>query len=179
MLNTEHYTRVDTVNIDRLIEIMVTFSHSIKTVVRVGWPPGRILKVGRKQIPATCRAACRRGFTLVEVILAFVVLSVSIIGGSALLSLNHRSLIQAQARRMATWAAVYRLEEMKTVSHADLPDRHGEIENISLGNIIPARRETAVQPLPGQPGVLHLTVTVDWDRAGNPGVVVLDTLVSE
>src|SRR5450759_861357 len=52
------------------------------------------------------------GFTLVEVIIATIILGISLLGGVAFFSLNRNNLSYANRQRLATWGAVYKIEQL-------------------------------------------------------------------
>lgn len=59
----------------------------------------------------------KSGFTLIEVILASIILIISILGGTAFFSINRKSLVFATCQRLATWSAIYKIEELKSMDY--------------------------------------------------------------
>ena len=58
-----------------------------------------------------------KGFTLVEVIIATIILILSLLGGVAFFNLNRNNLSYANYQRLATWAAIYKIEELKSMPY--------------------------------------------------------------
>ena len=61
----------------------------------------------------------KAGFTLVEVIIATIILAISLLGGVAFFSLNRNNLSYANRQRLATWGAVYKIEQLKSATYTD------------------------------------------------------------
>ena len=115
----------------------------------------------------------KKGMTLVEVMLAILILTIVILGSAMLYvyGLGHISL--SKNYRVATELAAQRLEQLEADNHyhIDIPD--GETsENISLGGIS-FIRDTTTEDL----GLYKkVNVTVNWTQNQRPREVSLVTL---
>jgi Tfp pilus assembly protein PilV len=69
-------------------------------------------------------------FTLIELIVASVVLVIALIGIPAFYFASHRNLRTSRLKRLATWQATSKMEELKATPYDDLEDGN---ENVQLG----------------------------------------------
>lgn len=103
----------------------------------------------------------KSGFTLLEVVLALVVLAVAVVGTSGFFYANRRNLHNARVQRQATWAAVERMEEYRGTPYPDLED--GKYEDaVELGDITAQRTATVETVNEGAVTYKQLTVEVNW-----------------
>ena len=117
--------------------------------------------------------AKKRGFTILEIILASLILVITVLGGAAFLSANKKNLVLANRQNLATWAAVSKMEELKSspyVSLASLPT-----ENITLSGKS-FQRTVAVEEIDedadGGTDYKKITVTVTYSGGGVSSVPV-------
>ena len=61
----------------------------------------------------------RNGFTLIELMIAFVIFLISVIGMSSFYYANHRIMVVADHQRAGTWSAVSKMEELKGLAYTD------------------------------------------------------------
>ncbi|MFA5393181.1 MAG: prepilin-type N-terminal cleavage/methylation domain-containing protein [Candidatus Ratteibacteria bacterium] len=61
--------------------------------------------------------SCKKGFTIVEVIIATIILVISLLGGVAFFSLNRNNLSYADCQRLANWTAIYKIEQLKSMDY--------------------------------------------------------------
>jgi len=117
----------------------------------------------------------KSGFTLIEVILASIILIISILGGTAFFSINRKSLVFATCQRLATWSAIYKIEELKSMDYAALallPSPTTE-NNLSISGKF-FQRKTTISDIGGYKQV---TVAMDWGQGNFP--VSLTTYISD
>lgn len=115
----------------------------------------------------------KAGFTLVEVIVATIVLVISIIGGTAFFFLNRNNLSYANRQRLATWAAVYKIEQLKSMNYSDLPTAD-ETENPTISEYS-FTRTTTITDISGH--YKQADVSVSWVQGNLPSS--LTTYIAE
>lgn len=103
----------------------------------------------------------RNGFTLMEVLLATVMIALGFIAGSAFFYTNRKNLYNARLERYATWSAIKKIEEIKGRSSLQEEET---TENITLGEYnIPAERVTSITELEDDELLWKVQVKVRWD----------------
>lgn len=106
------------------------------------------------------------GFTIVEVILASLILAISLIGGAVFLSANRTNLVYATRQRLATWAAIYKVEQLKSADYTSSLLTAGTTnESLTLNND-PFTRRTIVTDIGGN--YKQVTVSMDWGNGKFP-----------
>ncbi len=124
----------------------------------------------------------RRGFTFVEVLVALVIIAVGVAGLVSLQRMFIQSSTRAAERTAAMELAQEKLEELRFVEYADLATgsetatREGKSFAVnwtiadrywSAGGWVPSSDPSAPDPLPPEPDIKSVTVTVSWtERAG-------------
>ncbi|MFH2068225.1 MAG: prepilin-type N-terminal cleavage/methylation domain-containing protein [Candidatus Omnitrophota bacterium] len=119
----------------------------------------------------------KAGFTLAEVIIATIILIISLLGGIAFFSLNRNNLSYANRQRLATWGAVYKIEQLKSMNYSDMelllsPAIENNL-NIS-GKIF--TRKTTITDIGAGPDYKQVTVEMGWNPGSFP--VSLTTYIS-
>ena len=122
----------------------------------------------------------KAGFTLVEVIVATIILVISLLGGTAFFFLNRNNLSRANLQRLATWCAVYKIEQLKSMPYSDLV----LITSPTIENNLPISgyyfNRTTV-PVVG-PNYTQETVSVSWVQGNLPSSLTtlsLTTYISD
>ncbi len=105
-------------------------------------------------------------FTLIEIIIASVMLVIAVIGSSSFFFANRRNLRSAQLRRSATWAAIDKMEELKSLSfdllhEKDNSDKPEDEREIGLLDNHSAIRTVEVEDYNDR--LKKVTVTVQWN----------------
>ncbi len=105
----------------------------------------------------------KTGFTLLEVMLALVILAIAIIGTSMFFYANRRNLHQARIQRQATWSAVEGMETWKGKPYHLLID--GVYEDSVEFKDISAGRTTTIETVT-ENGVTYKMITVEviWNH---------------
>jgi prepilin-type N-terminal cleavage/methylation domain-containing protein len=92
------------------------------------------------------------GFTLVEVMVALLLLSVAALGLSSTLVSTRKALARSGKRMRAAQLAADGMEQLRAGQVPGPPDGGGEFE-----------RSTATTPWNGHPGLQRVEVTVSWN----------------
>lgn len=100
------------------------------------------------------------GFTLIEVLIALVILSIGLLGVIALQTTNLRSAQETQFRTMASIGAQSFRERVALYGEAREADR-AELED-RLGGVMPNARVLARAIDPGANGVERFEIDVRW-----------------
>ena len=125
----------------------------------------------------------KAGFTLVEVIIATIILGISLLGGVAFFSLNRNNLVYANLQRLATWGAVYKIEQLKSVTYTDTLLNTGSLTT----EILPISgysftRTTLIADIDVAPYYKQATVSVSWVQGKFPSSLTtlsLTTYISD
>ncbi|MCM8758652.1 MAG: prepilin-type N-terminal cleavage/methylation domain-containing protein [Candidatus Omnitrophica bacterium] len=105
------------------------------------------------------RKSFYKGFTIIEFLLAFLIIGIALIGGSAFYFASSKTLVKADITRLATWKAIEKIEKLKATDYSLIQN---ETENITIGNV-QAQRITTVSENPS-PQWKEITVEVRWQR---------------
>jgi len=123
------------------------------------------------------RAAGRSGLTLVEVLVAVVVLAIVVIGTAAFLAHGRGAVECAAQRRTATQVANERKEMARSAGYAALADGSGltTVDGVQYNWTVEV---TVAQADPGDAGSFYkrLVITVDWPTSGSDPVVLSSAL---
>lgn len=111
-----------------------------------------------------------KGLTIIEFLLAFILIGIALIGGSAFYYAGSKSLVKADITRLATWRAIEKIEIIKAMDYSSI---QGGTENITIGNV-QAQRITSVSEN-ASPQYKSVTVQVVW--TGN--TVSLSTIIAK
>ncbi len=98
-----------------------------------------------------------KGFTTIEFLLAFLIIGIALIGGSAFYYASSKSLVRADITRLATWKAIEKIEKIKGTDYSQIQD---ETENITIGNVQAERKTTVSENT--SPQWKEVTVSVEW-----------------
>ncbi len=98
-----------------------------------------------------------KGFTIIEFLLAFLIIGIALIGGSAFYFASSKTLVKADITRLATWKAIEKIEKLKATDYASIQN---ETEDVTIGNI-QAQRITTVSEN-SSPQWKTVTVEVRW-----------------
>ncbi|MBU4318465.1 MAG: prepilin-type N-terminal cleavage/methylation domain-containing protein [Proteobacteria bacterium] len=121
----------------------------------------------------------KRGFTVLEVVVAATILSMGLIGTATLMihSINRNK--NSGEMALATTMAQKKMEEIRQMAYHGLGSE-GSL-SIEAFHTIPDnpffQREVSVSSIPGVPGVKAVTVNVSW-KAPYPQSVELKTILS-
>ncbi|HOK79563.1 MAG TPA: prepilin-type N-terminal cleavage/methylation domain-containing protein [bacterium] len=112
------------------------------------------------------------GFTIIEFLLAFVIIAIALIGTSAFYFASSRNLSQSDITRLATWCAIEKIEMIKSADYSQIQN---ETENIRVGNIQVQRITNVVpdQTLPLK------TVTVKIQVPDGKEIVSISTMIAQ
>jgi prepilin-type N-terminal cleavage/methylation domain-containing protein len=125
----------------------------------------------------------KNGFTIIEVVVASIILVVSLLGGVVFLSANRNNLVYATNQRLATWSAIYKIEQLKSATYTDtgwdailnntFPGSTTENLPISGKSFI---RKTTITDIGVGPDYKQATVEMNWGKPTPP--VSLTTYIS-
>lgn len=102
----------------------------------------------------------KKGFTLIEVLLATVIIALGFIAGSAFFYTNRKNLYNARLERYATWAAIEGIEKIKGTSSLLEEET---TEDITLGEYhIPAKRTVSITEDESDELLWNVYVKVQW-----------------
>jgi len=106
----------------------------------------------------------KKGFTIIEVMIASLILLISLVGGTVFFFSNRRNLVYATRERLAMWSALYKVEELKGRDYSAV---NPGSENISLSGISAQRITTveeidADEPPDGTADYKQVMVKVNW-----------------
>lgn len=114
------------------------------------------------------------GFSLIEVLIALLILSIVIAGGGLFFFYARCAIVREGHRRVALQTASQKIEELKATSYEkileSMPFPKKEVDNLPSGNTI----TTEIEDLGGY---LEATVTVSWQN-NSPQKVSLVTLIA-
>ncbi|TET11030.1 type II secretion system protein [Candidatus Aerophobetes bacterium] len=114
------------------------------------------------------------GFSLIEVLIALLILSIVIAGGGLFFFYARCAIVREGHRRVALQTASQKIEELKATSYEkileSMPFPKEEVDNLPSGNTI----TTEIEDLGGY---LEATVTVSWQN-NSPQKVSLVTLIA-
>ncbi len=120
------------------------------------------------------------GFTLTEILVAMVVLSIGLLGITAMTISAIKTLTFSKELTMATTLAQDKMEAIQRVAFSAITSQNYPVEDYGTISDFPQfRRTVAISPGP-TPTTKMLLITVSWRRkaAGQPHTVTLQTLVS-
>jgi len=112
------------------------------------------------------------GFTLIEVVVTLLILTVGLLGMAALTVSVIQGNAQSNKITTATTLAQDKLEEMKTIGY---PVADADKDNETIDGF--ERKPQVVAGDDDHPGTNTVTVTVSWDS--NSHSVALSTIISE
>lgn len=101
----------------------------------------------------------KRYFTLIEIILASVVLLIALLGSSAFYLANRRNLLRARMMRKATWTAIDAMERMKNAPYESIGDEADAIMEENQNIFIEIETESDGGPA----SYKRVTVAVSWN----------------
>lgn len=103
---------------------------------------------------------CKKGLTLIEVLLASVMIALGFIAGSVFYYANRKNLYNARLERYATWAAIKSMEEIKGMSNLTEEEKR---EAITLGEYnIPAERIISITEDENDDLIWKIQVMIRW-----------------
>lgn len=111
-----------------------------------------------------------KGFTIIEFLLAFLIIGIALIGGSAFYYTSSKTLTRADITRLATWKAIEKMEMVKASNYSSIQN---ETESITVGNK-QAQRITSVSEN-ASPQWKTVTVQVIWDSNS----ITLSTIIAK
>ncbi|HNS32871.1 MAG TPA: type II secretion system protein [bacterium] len=122
----------------------------------------------------------KKGFTIVEILVATAILATSIIGTSAFFYLNRKNFFNADLKNQATWAAVERMEYLKGKQYSELEEDAEFLEEdpITLGENRTAERTSEISEV-DEEGILYKKITVEVTWNDDKEKVSLVTYIAE
>ena len=122
----------------------------------------------------------QRGVTLIESLIAMVLLSVGMLGLSAMTIATIKGLVFSDNQTIATTLARDRLEQIKHAGYATATAAHYPVEHYNtLVGYEPFQRLVTVTENTPRPRTKTIAVTVGWrDSAGSARQVVLRTVIT-
>lgn len=113
-------------------------------------------------MPQTCTLKNSGGFTLVEALIATVIVSIGFLGLSTLTTAAIRSLSLSHHRTTAAILAQDKLEEIKNDTYAKVTSAKYNTEAYNtMTEYLPYRRVVTITAGP-EPNTITITVTVSW-----------------
>lgn len=105
---------------------------------------------------------CKEGFTIVEVLIASIIIFLGFLAGSVFFYTNRKNLYNARLEKYATWSAIEKIEEIKGKNNIE----EGEIkENILLGeHNMPAERVVNIIESEQDELIWKVIVKVKWGQ---------------
>ncbi|MBC8200269.1 MAG: type IV pilus modification protein PilV [Desulfobacterales bacterium] len=125
----------------------------------------------------TPRLRSSNGFTLMEVLVAMLILSVGLLGMAALITGIINSNKLSNRISTATVLAQDKMEKIRGVGYDDAEDEDGTEDYNNISNYLLYKRITAVAAGDPAAGMKKITVTVYWDSDDHS--VVLNTILAE
>ena len=121
-----------------------------------------------------------RGFTLIEVLIAIVLVSIGILGLSAMTIGTIQGVIFSEKQTIATTLARDRLEQIKQAGYANVTSAQYPAENYhTLAGYEQFQRLVTITDNTPRPNTKTIAVTVAWrDSAGSVRRVVLRTVIT-
>jgi len=127
-----------------------------------------------------CRLRARPGFTLVEILIAALILTIGVISVLWVISDSLQGARRQHERQIATSLAQAKLEELRNISYQDLAsgveeDEYGEqilLDEYGRPGGIYSRQWVVTEGSPME-GTKTVTVTVAWEEGVPDGVSVM------
>ena len=123
--------------------------------------------------PIKSRSAREGGLTLIEVMVAIVVLAVAVIGAAAFLAAGSRTVARASQQRTAAQVAHMKLEAARAGGYPALANSNGTetVDGIvyTWGIVVAT---TLADPADAGSAYKRMTATVDWPTSGDNPVIV-------
>ncbi|MFW6457083.1 MAG: type IV pilus modification PilV family protein [Planctomycetota bacterium] len=110
-----------------------------------------------------------RHFSLVEVIVASVILLITVVGIPSFYFANRRNLRRSHLKRLATWQATYKMEELKAQGYDGI---NTDSDTVELDNVT-ADRNWVVEPCDGELDCKKVTVIVSWGENNSTSLVTI------
>ena len=122
-----------------------------------------------------------RGFTLTEVLIAVVVLSVGLLGMFAMTITTIRSISFSNKHTTAATLAQDKMEDIRNKSYANVTAANYPVDDYSnIPDYPQFKRTVTINPDNPVPGTKTVTVTVSWKKSNtSSGDVTLSTIISQ
>lgn len=119
------------------------------------------------------------GFTLMEVLVAMVILTIGLLGIAALIAGIINSNKLSNRMSVATVLAQDKMEDIKRIGYSGMPesDTTTTEDYNSIANYLLYKRDTFTEVANPAAGMKKITVTVYWDSDNH--LVVLNTILAE